>query len=74
MEILRNIYLFNPPRKLLLQMMKDTGLIDSQLTQTDVDITFAKFKTKGKKKMTYEQFESALGHVAEKKARPGTPC
>ena len=55
-------------------MMKDTGLIDSQLTQTDVDITFAKFKTKGKKKMTYEQFESALGHVAEKKARPGTPC
>ena len=40
--------------------------IGKKLTRTDVDIIFAKSKTKGKRVITLAEFEVALGHVATK--------
>lgn len=40
--------------KSLVKLAKDTGLLDSKsLTATDVDLIFAKVKTKGAKKITF---------------------
>ncbi len=41
----------------------------TQLTSTDVDIIFAKAKAKGARRMTFEQFISALSMCADKKVR-----
>ena len=46
---------------------KDTKMISKKLTTTDVDLIFAKVKTKGIRKITFPQFQSALEQVAAKK-------
>ena len=46
---------------------RDSKLITKKFTSTDVDIIFAKSKTKGQRKITYAQFVSALTLCAESK-------
>eukprot|EP00200_Dunaliella_tertiolecta_P003493 CAMPEP_0202342964 /NCGR_PEP_ID=MMETSP1126-20121109/3300_1 /ASSEMBLY_ACC=CAM_ASM_000457 /TAXON_ID=3047 /ORGANISM="Dunaliella tertiolecta, Strain CCMP1320" /LENGTH=150 /DNA_ID=CAMNT_0048933989 /DNA_START=230 /DNA_END=682 /DNA_ORIENTATION=- len=47
--------------------IKDSGLIDKALTQTDCDLIFTKVKTKGARKINFAEFCAALEHVAAKK-------
>ena len=49
------------------KMCKDTKLIDKKLTATDVDLIFAKSKGKTDRRITFDQWLTALGHCAEKK-------
>lgn len=52
----------------LQKLLKDCKLLDTKLTQTDVDLTFAKVKSgPSAKKITFSQFTTALGHFATKK-------
>lgn len=46
---------------------KDCGLLDKKYTTTDVDIDFAKIKTKTSKVITIDQFEEGLKLAAKKK-------
>mmetsp|Transcript_16422 Transcript_16422/g.14102 ORF Transcript_16422/g.14102 Transcript_16422/m.14102 type:complete len:95 (-) Transcript_16422:370-654(-) len=50
--------------------IKDAGLVDKTFTTTDVDIIFAKAKDKSHRKITFAQFEKALGLVATKRNDP----
>lgn len=51
-----------------MKVAKDSGLLDAKsLTTTDIDLIFAKVKTKGAKKITFPQFKEALSHFAAKK-------
>jgi hypothetical protein len=48
---------------------KGSGSFGSKaLTLTDVDLTFAKVKSKGARRITFDQFLKALGLLAEKQA------
>ncbi len=49
------------------KLCKDAGLLDKKLTATDVDLIFAKVKDKSARKISYSQFENALGQFATKK-------
>ena len=49
------------------KMCKDTKLIDKKLTATDVDLIFAKSKAKTDRRITFDQWLTALDHCAEKK-------
>ena len=49
------------------KMCKDTKLVDKKLTGTDVDLIFAKSKAKTDRRITYDQWMTALGHAADKK-------
>lgn len=49
------------------KLAKDCHLIDKKLTATDIDLIFAKSKDKTERRITYAQFEKALGFCAEKK-------
>jgi hypothetical protein len=49
------------------KMCKDTKLIDKKMTATDVDLIFAKSKGKTDRRITFDQWLTALGHAAEKK-------
>ena len=52
----------------LQKLLKDCKLLDSKLTTTDVDITFAKVKSgPSAKKISFAQFNTALGTFAAKK-------
>ena len=53
--------------KTLVKVAKDCSLLDKHLTTTDIDLIFAKVKTKGAKKITFQQFSSALELIAAKK-------
>jgi len=48
------------------KLAKDCGLTGKKLTSTDIDIIFAKVKTKGKKKISFEEFLTATQFFAEK--------
>lgn len=48
------------------KLCKDCKLLNKKVTTTDVDITFAKVKTKGSRKITYDQFIAALDCLAAK--------
>jgi len=50
-----------------LKVLKDSNLMGSTLTAGEADIIFTKVKTKGARKLTFEQFLSALQLTAEKK-------
>jgi hypothetical protein len=39
--------------KTLVKFAKDCGLLDKHLTTTDIDLIFAKVKTKGSKKISF---------------------
>jgi len=49
------------------KMCRETGLIDRDFTLIDVDILFAKVKVRGKRRINFQQFVSALQMMAEKK-------
>jgi hypothetical protein len=44
------------------QVLGKTGF-----TKADIDLTFAKYKTKGARRLTFEEFEAAVAGIAEKK-------
>eukprot|EP00745_Piridium_sociabile_P012378 TRINITY_DN190901_c0_g1_i1.p1 TRINITY_DN190901_c0_g1~~TRINITY_DN190901_c0_g1_i1.p1 ORF type:complete len:147 (+),score=27.62 TRINITY_DN190901_c0_g1_i1:58-498(+) len=52
------------------KLCKDCKLIDSKFSSTDADLVFAKVKSKASRKITYAEFEKALGCVAERKKIP----
>eukprot|EP01017_Pseudomicrothorax_dubius_P002433 TRINITY_DN10067_c0_g1_i1.p1 TRINITY_DN10067_c0_g1~~TRINITY_DN10067_c0_g1_i1.p1 ORF type:complete len:196 (+),score=55.22 TRINITY_DN10067_c0_g1_i1:75-590(+) len=47
--------------------IKDCNLLDKKLTTTDVDLIFAKYKTKSARKINFYQFEAALREIATRK-------
>ena len=53
--------------KTFVKLAKDCVLIDKNLTTTDIDIIFAKVKSKGARKLSYNQFLSAIDEIASKK-------
>ena len=53
------------------KLMKDSKLVDTKLTQTNVDLSFAKNADSKKKKLSFEQFKQALvACAAYKKITP----
>eukprot|EP00884_Botryococcus_braunii_P021327 jgi/Botrbrau1/7879/Bobra.9_2s0053.2 len=65
------------------KLARDCKLIGAHLTQTDIDIIFATVKTKGSRRISFDQFVGALILMAEKKGQPlaetvvcvlNTPC
>lgn len=53
--------------KTFTKFAKDTKLVDKKLTVTDVDLIFAKAKAKTERRITYVEFQNALGLIADKK-------
>jgi hypothetical protein len=53
--------------KTLAKLAKDCDLIDKKFTTVDIDIIFAKVKSKGARKISPEQFIIALEEFAAKK-------
>jgi hypothetical protein len=51
------------------KLCKECKLFTKSFTTTDADIIFAKAKAKGKRKITFAEFEQALEMVAEKKGK-----
>lgn len=49
------------------KLCRDCGLLGRHLSTTDVDLLFAKVKTKGTRKITFEQCLTALAAISEKK-------
>mmetsp|Transcript_105424 Transcript_105424/g.340034 ORF Transcript_105424/g.340034 Transcript_105424/m.340034 type:complete len:366 (-) Transcript_105424:166-1263(-) len=49
------------------KMCKDCGFIDKRLTATETDLIFSRVVTKGKRRITLQQFEAALELVAQKR-------
>lgn len=49
------------------KLCRDCGLIDSDFSLIDVDILFAKVKVRGKRRIGFPQFVTALQMMAEKK-------
>jgi len=49
------------------KLAKDCKLVDKKLTATDVDLIFTKAKSKAERRITYTQFQTAIGLLAEKK-------
>lgn len=63
------IYTKNAPEmdsRTFVKILKDSNLLNKKLTAVDVDITFAKVKTKGSKRITYDQFVEAIKCLVEK--------
>jgi len=52
------------------KLCKDCKLLNKKVTTTDVDLAFAKVKTKGARKITYDQFVAALNIFADKEKVP----
>lgn len=52
------------------KVFRDCKLLDKHLTQNDCDLIFTKVKSKGAKRLTYEEFEKGVEMVAEKKHLP----
>jgi len=53
--------------KIFSKLCKDTGLQHKNCTPTDVDLTFARAKPKGGRKLEFKQFLQALVYIAEKR-------
>ncbi len=49
------------------KLCKETKVIDTTVTTTDVDIMFNKYKNKGARKLHYDGFKKALQELADKK-------
>mmetsp|Transcript_4769 Transcript_4769/g.11525 ORF Transcript_4769/g.11525 Transcript_4769/m.11525 type:complete len:422 (-) Transcript_4769:5-1270(-) len=49
------------------KLCKDGGLVDRQLTTTDIDLIFTKVVAKGQRKIILMQFEKALALIAERR-------
>lgn len=53
--------------KVFAKMAKDCKLLDKKLTNTDVDLIFAKVKDKAARKITFAQFKEGVKLMADKK-------
>jgi hypothetical protein len=53
--------------KTFAKLCKDSQLLDSHFTATDADLVFAKAVPHGHRRMSQDQFATALGYVAQKK-------
>ena len=51
----------------LMKLAKQAKLINDKLKSTDVDLIFAKCKSKGKRTIDYHQFESVITEFAKKR-------
>ena len=49
------------------KLLRDAKFFDASFTTTDADLIFIKCKGKAGRKLTFEQFRTALKHVADKK-------
>ncbi|PFH36140.1 p25-alpha family protein [Besnoitia besnoiti] len=49
------------------KLCKDCKVFDKNYTPTDADLIFTKVKAKGAKTITFAEFETAIGLIAEKK-------
>mmetsp|Transcript_119302 Transcript_119302/g.178228 ORF Transcript_119302/g.178228 Transcript_119302/m.178228 type:complete len:81 (+) Transcript_119302:134-376(+) len=49
------------------KLIKDHHMICKELTTTDLDICFSKYKDKGGKKIHFDNFEHAIEELAKKK-------
>lgn len=52
---------------------RDTKIVDKKCTMIDVDIFFNKCKTKGARKLNFDQFQQSLRLLAEKKYSEKAP-
>eukprot|EP00877_Chromochloris_zofingiensis_P014320 jgi/Chrzof1/9141/Cz03g37130.t1 len=50
-----------------LKLCRDCQLTDKQLSTTDVDLVFAKVKSKGQRRISFKQFLTALAMISDKK-------
>jgi hypothetical protein len=50
------------------KLAKELDLLDKRCTATDIDIIFAKVVEKGQRRIGFQQFETALSYIAQKKA------
>lgn len=57
-------------RFLQTHVCKDAKLMGDSLRIGDIDVIFSKVKTKGERKISFEQFVYALGLVAESRVGP----
>ncbi|SBS88802.1 p25-alpha family protein, putative [Plasmodium ovale wallikeri] len=48
------------------KILKDSKLLNKKLTAADADITFAKVKTQGAKRINYDQFVEAIKYLIDK--------
>ena len=53
--------------KVFAKVAKDCKILDKKLTNTDVDLIFAKVKDKSARKITLAQFKEGVKLFAEKK-------
>jgi DNA-binding phage protein len=53
--------------KTFAKVAKDCALLDKKLSATDMDLIFAKIKTKAARKITYAQFQKGVEEMAKKK-------
>lgn len=60
--------------KTFAKLAKDTKLLDKKLTATDVDLMFAKIKTKDLRTITFEQFKKGVEGFAAKKGKTYDEC
>ncbi|CXJ25977.1 p25-alpha family protein, putative [Plasmodium berghei] len=69
METVFNIYTKNMPdmdSRTFVKILKDSKLLNKKITAVDADITFAKVKTQGSKRIKYDQFVEAIKYITEK--------
>lgn len=55
--------------KNFIKLCKDCKLMSKALTTTDIDLIFTKVKTKGARKIPFDQFVNAVDAIAAKKVR-----
>lgn len=54
------------------KLCKDSGLYKGGFTATDADLIFSKVKAKGERKISFQEFQGALTHIAAKKVSSST--
>lgn len=52
------------------QMCRDCGIVTANVNEVDLDLFFTKAKYKGTRKLDYNQFQTALGFIAQKEGVP----
>ena len=60
--------------KTFAKLAKDTKLLDKKLTATDVDLVFAKIKTKELRTISFDQFKKGVESFATKKGKTYDEC
>eukprot|EP00873_Tetraselmis_striata_P017380 jgi/Tetstr1/437644/TSEL_026311.t1 len=53
-----------------IKMCRDCGIVTANVNEVDLDLFFTKAKYKGTRKLDYNQFQTALGFIAQKEGVP----